>query len=232
MNSLKPRLLKAKTNCNELNQLINDYLPFIKKEIAKTPVFQMEYDDKLSIAMLVFMNCVKQYDDESHSFFAFASTCIRNRLIDEGKKLARYRSKVVPLYSDEDEHIESQAETITSKRIYEKEQERLALSEEIDSLTSALQELDIKLDSLSDICPKQKRSRNLCFKLAHEIAVNPSLKKQFLQYHRIPQSELAIRFQISKKTIEKHRRYILTTTIILLGDYPAIKTFLPKGGDL
>jgi RNA polymerase sigma factor len=39
------------------------------------------------------------------------------------------------------------------------------------------------------------------------------------------------RFNLSERTIEKHRRYIVSLTLILSGDYPGIQAFLPRGGD-
>lgn len=233
MNDLLPRLKNAKTDNAELNQLISDYMPYIKNEVLKTPIFQMEFDDRLSIAMLVFMNCIRQYDEGSGGFFPFVSTCIRNRLIDEGKKLARYHAKVIPFRFDrENDGMENTAITMTSKREYEREQERFSLSEEIDLLSKTLMEVNITFDNLSDICPKQNRSRKQCTALAGEIVSDPALKEQFLHSYRIPQAELARRFGISEKTVEKHRRYIVAIAIILSGDYPGIQAFLPKGGDV
>lgn len=232
MNDLLPRLKKAKTDNTELNKLIKDYMPFIKKETAKTPVFQMDFDDRLSIAMLIFMNCVRQYDEEAGGFLPFAATCIRNRLIDEGRKLARYHAKIITFHSDEDNDVENSVQIIASTKKYEQEKERLLLSEEINLLSSDLTEFGFTLASLSDICPKQRRSRNQCITLAWEIVSNRALKEQFIRTHRIPQTELARRFKLSEKTVEKHRRYIVTVTIILLGDYPGIQAFLPKGGDI
>lgn len=231
MSDLLPRLKKAKTDNIELNKLIHDYMPYIKKEVLKTPIFQMEFDDRLSIAMLVFMNCVRQYDENNGGFFPFVSICIRNRLIDEGKKLARYQEKVVPFRSSsENDSLENTESAITSQLAYKKEQERLSLSEEIDLLSQALMKVNIAFDSLADICPKQNRSRKQCTMLANEIISNPALREPFLRSYRIPQAELARHFGISEKTIEKHRRYIVTIAIIISGDYPGIQAFLPKGG--
>lgn len=231
MSDLLPRLKKARTDNTELNKLISDYMPFIKKETAKTPVFQMDYDDRLSIAMLIFMNCVRQYNESAGSFLAFAATCIRNRMIDEGRKLARYHANVIPLYHNEDNNIENPVEVMASKLEYEKEQERASLSEEIDLLSSAMIEFDITFDSLTKICPKQKRSRNQCITLAREIISDITLNEQFIRTRRVPRKELARRFNLSEKTVEKHRRYIVAVTLLLSGDYPEIQAFLPKGGD-
>lgn len=231
MNDLSRRLHKAKMDHAELNQLITDYLPFIKKEMMRTPIFQMEFDDRLSLAMLTFMNCVRQYEENAGGFLPFAATCIHNRLIDEGKKLTRYKAKTIPLDTEANDNSDNIAANSKSIQIYEKEQERLALAEEIEVLSAALSEFGITLGSLAEICPKQNRSRKRCVACAQALVADPILQEQFPKTRRLPQAELAKRMQISEKTVEKHRRYIVVLTLILLGDYPGIQAFLPEGGD-
>jgi len=150
-------------------------------------------------------------------------------MIDEGKKLSRYHQKVIPLNDKDDSSTADFIEATASTFTYEREQERLSLSEEIDLLSLAMADFDITFDQLSDICPKQKRSRNQCASFAQAIVADATLKEGFLRTQRIPQAELSKRFKCSEKTVEKHRRYIVTITLILLGDYPGIQAFLPKG---
>ena len=45
---------------------------------------------------------------------------------------------------------------------------------------------------------------------------------------KLPQAQLASALFISPKTIEKHRKYIVTLIILLSGDYPGIRAFLPQ----
>ena len=231
MNDLLNRLKEAKTSNVELDRFISNYMPFIKKEARKASVFQMDFDDRLSVAMLVFMNCVRQYDEGCGAFLPFAAACIRNRLIDEGRKSAKHYTRAMPLTNDENDR-ESTVGTMLAAQRYAKEQERISLAEEIDLFTAALVEFDMKFETLAKICPKQHRSREQCAAISREIASNSILREYFFRTHRIPQSELARRFKLSEKTIEKHRRYIVAITLILTGDYPGIQAFLPKGGDM
>ena len=129
-NDFLHRLKEARMNNVELDRFISDYIPFIKKEVRKANVFQMNYDGKLSVAMLVFMNCVRQYDEECGAFLPFAATCIRNRLIDEGRKLARYYARAASLSADEnggDGHVGA----MLAAQGYAIEQERISLAEEL-----------------------------------------------------------------------------------------------------
>ena len=229
MTKLSDRLAEARHDNEKMNKLIAEYMPFIKSEVYKTPVFEMDYDDRLSIAMFVFMNCVHQYKDGRGAFLAFASTCIKNRLLDEGRKLKRERDKVALLYSDEGR---TEIEEGVSMRKYSVDQERDLFNEEIDRLEKALSPFGITLLNLSGICPKQKRSRELCVRLASETVRNDKMKRSLLDKKRLPQSELAGLFGISEKTVEKHRKYIVAVAVILSGDYPGISAFLPVTGEV
>lgn len=221
MDELIRRLTLARTDNGELNRLISDYMPFIKSETSKTPVFGLGYDDRLSVAMLVFMGCARNYDETRGAFLPFAATCIRNRLIDEGKKHSRHQDRLIPLRPEEDFAAD------TSLAAYSVEQERESLAEEIDRLSGALSEFGVALGSLSEICPKQKRSRSLCVRLAREAAGDETMRASLLKHRRLSVNALARRLGISEKTVEKHRKYIVTIALILSGDYPGIQAFLP-----
>ncbi len=226
---MEERIVIAKHDNNELNKIIQEYIPFMKKVLSETICLNLEYDDKLSIAMLVFMSCVKQYEKGRGSFLTFVSTCIKNRLIDEGRKNKRKTSNLIPLsQQDESDEINSPLEGKASIEVYNKEEERLNISYEIKEFEEKLKIFGIKFSELEKISPKQDRARNQCIEVARFIVSNDSMKENFLKYNRLPQGELAIAFNISVKTIEKHRKYIVTIVLLFLGDYPLIQAFLPQ----
>lgn len=228
---MEERITIAKKDNMQLNKFIYDYMPFIKKVISETPYSNLEYEDKLSIGMIVFMNCVKQYEEGKGGFISFTKTCIKNRIIDESKKKNRLTSKLIPFSAQESNDPEMPAFTAIdneSMDFYNKEQERLNLSYEIEIFEKELNEHGIKFSELVKICPKQERSRNLCVQIAYFIISNQSMKENLMKFNRIPQGEISIAFNISPKTVEKHRKYIVTVFLLLLGDYPLIQAFLPQ----
>lgn len=230
MNTIEIRVQSAQTDPGETEQLMEDYLPFIKKQITGMQDLMLEYDDMLSLAMLTFLNCIRQYSPQKGNFLSFCKTCIKNRLIDEGRKQMGYRSKVIAFEPKEEEEARqiSDAEAKVSWQLYEKDQERNALSEEIRLLSDALDAYGIRWEELPRICPKQERSRKNCLMIARAVVEKPDYKKELLRQHRLPQADLAAQLGVSAKTIEKHRKYIITLAILLMGDYPGIRTFLPK----
>ena len=227
MDALLERIALAKDNNSELECLMSDYIPFIKKTVRDTGNTGIDYDDRISLAMLCFMNCVKQYEAGRGSFIAFAASCIRNRLIDENRKEQRYANNVMPFSQDGSEFAAESTENTVSIAIYQKEQEQRKLSDEINCFSAKLGEYGISFIDLPLLCPKQKRSREQCQAIGRYVAENKVMREMFLKTRRLAQSELAREFGLSEKTIEKHRRYIVTMVCLLTGDYPLIRVFLP-----
>lgn len=230
MEIIEKRLLIAKRNSDEIEQLLKDYLPFIKKQLSNFTDVDIEYDDMLSIAMLTFVNCIKQYDEGKGNFLSFSSICIKNRLIDEYRKSSKYKAKIITY--DNSSNDSKIYDKVSSFSKYNKDLEKENLNNEIDSLSMELSNFNIAFMELPKICPKQNKARIRCLELAKEVTSDLEMKTTFLNNHKIPQLELAKRFNISTKTIEKHRKYIVTLIILLLGDYPSIKSFLPQYKEL
>lgn len=229
LNSLENRVLAAQTDHSEANRLISEYLPLIKSQVSAAGNESMDYDDMLSIGMLGFLDAINQYDPNRGSFVSYATLIIKNRLIDEYRKTNRNAGRVIHLYQDDaDEKTTRSIDETASIQEYQIEQERKLLAEEIELLKSELERYGVSFQELTKICPKQERSRKQCAELAGAIVSNPSLKEDFIRNSRIPQTALSEQFKISPKTIEKHRKYIVTIVVMLLGDYPGICTFLPK----
>lgn len=227
MSEIEERVLLAQENTKELDKLLQDYLPFIKKQLVGKTYMGVEYDDMLSLAMLSFVISIRQYKIGHGSFLSFCAACIKNRLIDESRKQLRYNHIITPFDPISDNSALSSYEEKISITIYNDDLEHQFLSQEIDALSLELKNYDITLLNLPTICPKQKRAREQCIEIAKKLISDSFALKKFSTNHKIPQTYLAHLCSLSPKTIEKHRKYILTITIILLGDYPCIKAFLP-----
>ena len=227
MGELSDRIELAKADNQHLEALMADYLPFIKAEIAKVSANGLEYDDKLSLGMLVFMNCVRQYHPSRGGFISYTSVCIRNRLLDETRKLKRTRDNTVLFAPGEGEEPSAFHEDKASLVQYSLDQEQAALQAEIAALSDALSAHGLSFLELARIGPKQKRSRRLCAQVAKALWTDKDLYKGFSSSKLLPQAALAGQLNISPKTIEKHRRYIVALVLIFSGDYPSIGTYIP-----
>ena len=202
MGELEERVLAAGRERQEMDALLSDYLPFLRRQAAQGGP-GLDYDDRLSLAMV-----------------SFAEVCIRNRLLDESRREARRAGRVARFPAEAD---------FAAPDPCDRALERQALAEEIASLDKALGLCGLTFAELPAACPTQRRARTQCLRLAACVAADAGLHADFRRTGRLPQSELARRFCISVKTVEKHRKYIAALTVLLIGDYPDIRAFLPKG---
>ncbi len=228
MSELIDEVRAAQQDRHKLNQLIERYLPFLKKQVFNLQSLHLEYDDMLSLAMLTFSGCVAQYEQEKGNFLSFCSVCIRNRLLDESRKQGRQDRNLVPLFDDRKEESSKAAIARASIAVYDIKQEQVSLAQEIAAFSDELQQFGINFAVLPRLCPKQVRSRKLCYTLAQEIIRSPLLHDEFRSKHTLAQTALSQRFSISQKTIEKHRKYIVTLVLLMDGEYPLIQSFLPR----
>lgn len=226
--TLEQRIKKAKDSPKIKEGLLSDYLPFIKKTISGMNHNVIDFDDMLTIAMLAFIQSIESYDTKKGSFLGYASKIIHNRIIDEERKELRYSAKIVFIQKEADEEVVKFSDNRAAEEHYIREQEQRALTEEIIEFSKELEIFKISFSELPKVCPKQKKSRQLCMDLAEELIVRPEFYEEFQKHRRIPQKELADRFKISGKTVEKYRKYIVTLVVLMMGDYPNIHTFIPK----
>lgn len=227
MSDISARITLAKADNRELETLIEDYLPFIKKEISRFGAMEIDYHDRLSIGMLVFMNCVRQYETSRGDFLVYAGASIRNRMRDEGKKHARHSRRFIHFGLAREEAADPRPEAEMALQDYSRQSEQRQLAEEIAELTEALAYYGINFEELQAISPKQKRSREQCMAFAMAIVPDKELMRTLRRTRRLPQAHLAELFGVSLKTIEKYRRYVIALVVILSGDYPSIRGFLP-----
>lgn len=226
MEEIEARVLRAQAAPAALEGLVRDYLPFVRAQLAGKGTLGLEYDDMESLALLTFVGCVRQYAPGRGGFLGFCKVSIHNRLIDEARKQGGYRAKVVPLFPAPEGGTSPDEEA--SLAAYDRAREAQGLREEIESLSCALAPFGVSFAELPRICPKQGRSRRQCLALARVVAGDQAHRAQLLGAHRLPQGTLAKRFGLSAKTVEKHRKYIVTLAVLLCGDYPAIRAFLPR----
>ena len=156
MNDIENRIKKAQSDSAELEQLLSDYLPLLKKQAGAAASPLLDYEDRLSLAMLTFVSCVRQYTENRGSFISFFSVCFHNRINDEIRRQNRYLKSIQPSGFDAAE-LEAAAGK-ASLEAYDREQERLSLCEEIDRLSEAIGVYGVVWKDLPRICPKQALS--------------------------------------------------------------------------
>ncbi|MDR0409773.1 MAG: hypothetical protein LBH18_05190 [Spirochaetaceae bacterium] len=225
---LQERLELARTDPRALNSLLRDYMPFVRKCLSAVFFKDGDRRNNTAEAMLAFIHSVKTYKPENGAFIPYARIVIRNRLINAALKEAAINKTffAVSICKDDDE-TGGQWELEAARRQYEIAEERKALKIEIQAVNTEFGRWGFALPDLVKACPKQTRSRRTCGMIARKALENRQLIAEMTQKHTLPIKQLAALSRCPQKTLEKYRRYIVALIVIMEGDYPYLRAFLP-----
>ena len=214
----------AKENVRAADDLIRAYLPFIKAETAKflkRPPIEGQ-DDELSIAMMAFHEAIRG------SFLKYAAMLIRSRLVDYSRREQRH-SRVISLDAPIGEEDITLGETLADDRDpHEETALRDATRAEIEELTRQMKEFGISLSDVADNCPKQQRTLDACRKALEYAKENPELLEDLLKMKRLPIGQLATGSGVERKTLERHRKYMVALLLIYTNGYEIIRGHLKQ----
>ena len=227
----------AKESVQAADRLIGDYLPFIRAETAKFLKRPPEEgrDDELSIAMIAFHEAIGGYAKHRGSFLKYAALLIRSRLIDYSLRENRHRQVVSLDAPAAGEESPSLGETLPEERDHPEESaHRLATRQEIEELSRQMESFGVSLSDVADNCPKQKRTLAACRKAVAYARENSWLLEELVQSKRLPISKLSDGSGVERKTLERHRKYLVALLLIYTNGYEIIRGHLAqvlKGGE-
>ena len=210
----------AKESVQAADQLIGDYLPFIRAETAKFLKRPPEEgrDDELSIAMIAFHEAIGGYAKHRGSFLKYASMLIRSRLIDYARKERRHRQTVSLDAPAAGEESASLGETLPEERDHPEESaHRQATRQEIEELSRQMESFGVSLSDVADNCPKQQRTLQACRKALAYARENSWLLE-----------ELSDGSGVERKTLERHRKYLVALLLIYTNGYEIIRGHLAQ----
>ncbi len=220
----------AKINLDAADNLIRKYLPFIKAETAKflkRPPIEGE-DDEFGIAMFAFHESIMDYSQKKGAFFKFASMAIRNRLIDYYRKEKRHQGVISLYQSEKDDNEEvSLIDTIDSGRNEVEElHDRSATKEELLEFAKQLLEFGLSLTDIAENCPKQERTLEACHKVLLYAKIHTELLELLVSSKKLPITQLAEGSGVPKKTLERHRKYLVAILLAYTNGYEIIRGHL------
>ena len=220
----------AKEDMQEADRLIGAYMPFIKSETAKflrRPPIE-GHDDELSIAMIAFHEAIVGYSRTRGAFLKYAAMLIRSRLIDYQRKEQRHQD-TVSLDTPAGEDETPLADTLADGRNDNEEMlVREATRAEIEELSRQMQEFGVSLTDVADNCPKQQRTLQACRKALWYAKEHPELLEELLQTKRLPIARLSTGSGTERKTLERHRKYMVALLLIYTNGYEIIRGHLTQ----
>jgi RNA polymerase sigma factor len=213
-----------------LNMVINDYKPFIKKTVSSVcKRYIYESDDEFSIGLIAFHDAILKYNNErGSSIISFAEVIIKRKVIDYIRKNGKIRDVSIDrnLMGDEDDAAALTIEQVLSVEEYAKQEDSLNRREEIVDFQEQLTLFNLSFMDLVEQSPKHEDARLNAIEIAKTVVMSNDLMNYLMEKKRLPIKKIEKQVNVSRKTIERNRKYIIAISLIMIGDYVYLKDYL------
>ena len=226
----------AKKDPRKADELIRSYIPFIRSEAAKCiSRVCTEQDDEYSIALIAFHEAILGYERERGAFLGYASMLIKSRIIDYQRREARHQGQV-SIYAESGEDDRTILDEMADGRDrYEEAVNLEATKQEIAELSAVMGRFGVSFSDVADHSPRQERTLEACTRAVRWAAGDELLLEELLRTGKLPMARLVQGSGAERKTLERHRKYILAMLLIQTNGYEIIRghlrhVFKGKGG--
>lgn len=217
------QLNDAKQSMEKADTFIAQYFPFIKAQASKVAKRSIsEQDDEFSIAMIAFHEGIKSYEEKKGNFISFASLLIRNRIIDFYRKNAKHQMHV-SMDSPDEQGILLSEKIKDEKNDYLKLENKEKAKMEIEELKETMSNYQISFTDIAENAPKQQKTLIVCKKVVEYAIDHTDILEDIARTGKLPVTLLAKKNHVSKKTLERHRKYILALMMIQTNGFEMIR---------
>lgn len=231
MQAVNDAALRAKTNVRAREELIQANEQTILRTAATVSRHYVgRSDDEWSVALCAFNHAIDLYDGTKGDFLPFAQMLIRRELVDAWRQEARHASEmsVAPEVfdgsSDPDEDDGSVYLAVVRESVAASER---SLHDEIVAANAMLEEYGFRFFDLTECSPQQEKTRRECAIAIRGLLKDPPLLVSLLRQNRkLPMAELCKLTGVSRKTLDRYRKYIIMAALILSDDYPQLAGYL------
>lgn len=213
--------------------LIRRYTPLVLRIASRLRgrYLQVGQDDEVSIGLMGFNEAIDGYDPaRGVSFVAFAEVVVRRRLIDYLRREAKRPEVPLTVFDEEDEegNTGNFAQTRQALDDHARQNEAWERRQEILRYQGLLSRYGISFAELVDISPKHGDARRRAIEAARIVASTPEYRQHLKQRKELPMKSLEERVQVSRKTLERQRKYIIAVALILMEDLVYLREYLDK----
>lgn len=209
------------------HQVLTQFTPLVIKIASGLTgrYMQVGRDEEISVGLLALNEAIDRYDsDKGASFISFASMVISNRLRDYLRSQRSRDFVAVSIDSEDMPQLESRQAWVQ----YIDHQHQENRRSEVMQFIQELQSFGLDLNQLATATPRHRQARTRALAVARHILSNPDLARHVRQRKELPLKELENTLSVSRKTVERQRKYIISLIILLSGNYQYLTDYLPS----
>ncbi|MDI3316049.1 MAG: sigma-70 family RNA polymerase sigma factor [Bacillota bacterium] len=222
-------------------ELIARFTPFILRVAAQAcgRYVRLGLDDEASVALIAFNEAIDRYDaSRGAGFLPFSQQVIRRRLVDYFRSQSRHPETPFSSLAGEAEEDEAPGEgAVEAFQVagalseHQRAEQASARREEIEEFRRELRRLGLDLTDLVRSSPRHRDTRQVALRVARRIAEVPRYRELLLATGRLPVDELVndpgLAVRVRPKTLRRLRSYLVAVVLLLTGDFPQLRGFLP-----
>lgn len=217
------------------NELIDSYKPFIRKVLSKVCKRYIDQTmDEYSVGLFAFNEAINQYQpNQGSKFLTFADMVIQRRTIDYIRKENRRKKAVYLDHDAQDEEGNYEESYIQQKAALDHYEEKKQIDErvyQIENYQKMLEDYGITFKVLSKHCPKHLDARENAKSIAKLISERPEFVKHLQDKKQLPIKDLLKFVDCSRKTVERNRKYIIAVSLIYIGGFTALQSYIEPEG--
>ncbi len=204
-------------------------MPFCLRVCARTCGRYIDSsDEEASIARMAILEAFDKYEPQRGNILLYLGYVIRNRIIDY--KRSEEKRHFTPFSAFQSEQHIPGAQTVD---LAEQILDDLARKQDLDRFKAVIQLYDIKLEDLVKGSPRQKKTLQAAISIADRIASDQEMSTYLQEKKMIPIRMLEQRCNASRKIIDRYRKFIIASTMILIHDIQCLRPYLSdrKGGE-
>lgn len=185
-------------------------------------------DEEVSVGLMALNEAIDRFDpNRGASFISFAELVIKRRLVDHYRR--QKGQSEIPLSELELEDDEGNSLEVVERRQameeHAREREAEERRQEIARYARRLAEFGIKFSELVEISPRHEDARLRALEASRIVAEMPLLREHLLTKRELPLKQLEERVGVSRKTLERQRKYIIAVALILVEDFYFLRQY-------
>ena len=186
-------------------------------------------DDEWSIALCAFSKAVDVYTAEKGDFLPFAQMLIKRDLIDYYRSQKNTLREVIVaphVLEGGGEPEEDPSGVYLAVAKNSQEASDRSLRDEILAANELLSDYGFRFFDLTECSPQQDKTRKECAVAIRFMLTDSTLFAALEKTRKLPIKALAAASGVSRKTLDRYRKYIIMAVLILDGDYPQLAEYL------
>lgn len=187
-------------------------------------------DEEASIARLALIEAFDRYNPERGSFLMYLGQVIKTRIIDYKRREKRHFNLQL-IYSKRKQPYPTD---MVDENFIDDVVDGLARQQEIEKFKEVLQGFKIEFQELVVSGPQQQKTRERAREIAWCTANNKKTAEYLLEKKKLPIKMLEELFGANRKIIDRYRKFIIASAIIILYDFQYLKSYVipDKGRDV